>query len=166
VILSRRGLLAGLAAVLLAAGCTATVHGVAQPVPSPAPAPPTVAPENIQFRLVVTDGTGDVTLADRDGKQYVLGPVLLDGTKVESARAEFESTYATWIVTVHLTSQGATAFGQVTTDNVNGQLALVVDDVVVSAPTIQSPITGGDVQISGPFSQQDATLLANRIMGR
>jgi preprotein translocase subunit SecD len=166
VILSRRALLVGLAAVVLAAGCTSTVHGAAQPVPTPSPAQQTVAPENIQFRLVVTDGTGGVILADREGKQYVVGPVLLDGTKVESARAEFQSDYGNWIVTVHLTSQGAAVFGQVTTDNVNAQLALVVDEVVVSAPVIQGPITDGAVQIAGQFTQQEATLLANRIMGR
>lgn len=164
-ILSRRGLLAGLAVVLLAAGCTTSIQGSARSVPSPT-ANRTVSPERIQFRMVVADGTGGVSLADKDGKQYLLGPVLLDGTKVEAAKAEFMAEYSNWVVTVHLTSAGAAAFGQVTTANVNGQLAIVVDEVVVSAPTIQSPITGGAVQISGTFSQADAAALADRINGR
>ncbi|TDP91965.1 SecDF P1 head subdomain-containing protein [Labedaea rhizosphaerae] len=168
-IFSRRGLLAGLAAVLLAAGCTTAVQGTARPVPQPVPpttAHRTVAPERIQFRLVVTDGTGGLTMTDRDGKQYVVGEVELDGTKVLSAHADFQAEYRSWVVTVRLTSAGAAAFGQLTSAHVNQQLAIVVDDVVVSAPTIQSAITDGVVQISGTFTQDEATGLADSINGR
>lgn len=155
--------------MLLAAGCTTAVHGTARPVPQPAPPPTTartVAPERIQFRLVVTDGTGGLTLADRDGKQYVVGEVELDGTKVMSARTDFQAQYQSWVVTVRLTSAGAAAFSQLTSAHVNEQLAIVVDDVVVSAPTIQSAINDGVVQISGNFTQDEATRLADSINGR
>ena len=164
-ILSRRGLLAGLAAVLLAAGCTTSVDGTARPAPSPT-VHRTVSPERIQFRLVVTDGTGGLTLTDRDGKQYVVGEVELDGTKVTSAQASFEANYGSWVVTVRLTSAGAAEFAQLTSAHVNQQLAIVVDNVVVSAPVIQAAITDGVVQISGTFTQDDATRLADSINGR
>ena len=126
----------------------------------------TVSPDRIQFRMVLTDGSGGTTLADREGKQYVLGPVVLDGTKVQSAQAEYLQDYGSWSVNVRLTSSGSAAFADITTKNVNGQMAIVVDDVVVSAPTIQAPIVGGSVEISGRFTQQEATELANHITGR
>lgn len=164
-ILSRRGLLAGLAAVLLTAGCTTSVPGTAQPVPSPT-THRAVAPERIQFRMVVTDGTGGLTLADREGKQYVVGEVELDGTSVTSAHADFQAEYGSWVVNVRFTSAGAAAFAQLTSAHINEQLAIIVDNVVVSAPTIQSAIPDGAVQISGTFTQDDATRLADSINGR
>lgn len=164
----RRGalaVLAMLAAALPAGGCTTEVSGTAQPVASPTPPSRAVLPENVQFRLVVSDGTGGINVTDREGKPYVLGPVLLDGTKVRSARASFQADYAQWIVTLRLTSEGTDLFADVTTANVNRRLAIVVDQVVVSAPTIQAPITEGEVQVSGAFSQTDATTLAAKING-
>src|SRR3712207_2341428 len=56
--------------------------------------------------------------------------------------------------------RGAQRFGQATTENLGRQLAIVLDNRVISAPTIQSPITGGSGQISGSFTVEQVNNLA------
>jgi preprotein translocase subunit SecD len=56
--------------------------------------------------------------------------------------------------------RGAQRFGQATTENLGRQLAIVLDNEVISAPTIQSPITGGSGQISGSFTVEQVNNLA------
>ncbi len=56
--------------------------------------------------------------------------------------------------------KGGQFFGRITTANVNKRLAIVLDDIVHSAPNINEPITGGSAQISGGFSDEEAHDLA------
>ena len=56
--------------------------------------------------------------------------------------------------------KGAQRFGDVTTQNIGHRFAIVLDGKVLSAPTIQSAITGGSGQITGAFSQEQVTGLA------
>ena len=58
-------------------------------------------------------------------------------------------------------STGAKQFGDITTANVGHLLAIVLDGKLYSAPVIKGPITGGNGEISGSFSQRDAFDLAN-----
>ncbi|HEX8622199.1 MAG TPA: protein translocase subunit SecD, partial [Allosphingosinicella sp.] len=57
-------------------------------------------------------------------------------------------------------SRGSHAFARVTRENVGKPFAIVLDDVVLSAPNINEPILGGSAQISGSFTVQTATDLA------
>jgi preprotein translocase subunit SecD len=56
--------------------------------------------------------------------------------------------------------EGAAAFERVTTENVDRQLAIVLDREIYSAPRIRGPITGGHGSITGSFSDDEARLLA------
>jgi len=60
-----------------------------------------------------------------------------------------------------LDARGAKQFGQVTTASVGRRLAIVLDGMVESAPTIREPITGGRGQITGRFDFKEAQDLAN-----
>jgi SecD/SecF fusion protein len=60
-----------------------------------------------------------------------------------------------------LNSEAAKRFGEVTRENVGRQLAVVLDGELYSAPVIQSPIEGGNVQITGQFTIEQAQELAN-----
>ena len=62
-------------------------------------------------------------------------------------------------VSFTLSSDGATRFGQLTEQNINRQLAIILDGRIQSAPTIQSRITG-EGRITGAFTQQDVADLA------
>ena len=55
---------------------------------------------------------------------------------------------------------GAQKFGRTTTDNVGKRLAIILDGKIISAPSINEPITGGSGVISGNFTFQEATDLA------
>ena len=58
-------------------------------------------------------------------------------------------------------SQGAELFAQVTQENVNHQLAIVLDGEIYSAPNINEPILGGSARISGSFTPEQAQQLAS-----
>jgi preprotein translocase subunit SecD len=99
--------------------------------------------------------------------KYRLGPIELTGAAMERATAVFvpsgQSTQQTdvgWQVSFELNSEGAAQFAEVTTRLTGQRLAIVLDEVVQSAPTITEPITGGQGQITGGFTEQEAKDLA------
>jgi len=61
-----------------------------------------------------------------------------------------------WMVNMRLAGKGASDFARVTAANVNRQLAIVLDNTVRSAPSINERIPGGDARISGSFDAKDA----------
>jgi protein-export membrane protein SecD len=95
---------------------------------------------------------------------YKLGKAEVYGDQVRNAFAQFsESGSATgWIVQLQLTGEGGRRFGDVTTRLSSGQkqLAIVLDRIVESAPQVREPITNGQAQISGTFSEREARDLA------
>jgi SecD/SecF fusion protein len=83
----------------------------------------------------------------------------LTGQDVSSARPVFEQRG--YEVSLKLTRAGAEAFRQVTRDNINNRLAIVLDNEVVSAPNIQSEIPNGEAVITGNFTAEEAKNLAS-----
>jgi preprotein translocase subunit SecD len=130
----------------------------------------------LQFKLVddnhpvsdaLRDGPppGDEVLygpASRGGREPYLieSPVLLTGDTITDARvrpgAQLEGPY----VSVDLDQRGAQIFGAITSANVGRKIAIVLDNVVYSAPVIREPIPGGHVQITGSFTYDEAHELA------
>ncbi len=108
-----------------------------------------------------------VVACDRTGAaKYVLGPTLVDGTEVRNPQAGLRPNTSEWIVTLSFTSQGTKQFGDATTLLVSqtpprNAFAIVLDGVVVSAPTVNTAIPGGQAEITGSFTQQSANDLAN-----
>jgi len=105
---------------------------------------------------------------DRDGTaRYVLGPAEVLGTQVKKATAAIDQQGSGgWYVALDFNKEGTTKFGVVTQRVVSlaapqNQVAIVLDGLVVSAPRIISAITGGSAQITGDFTQQEASDLAN-----
>jgi preprotein translocase subunit SecD len=64
------------------------------------------------------------------------------------------------LVTFRLNGLGARKFCKVTSDNSGNPFAIVLDDIVLSAPRINEPICGGSAQISGSFTVEEASQLA------
>ncbi|MCX5337971.1 protein translocase subunit SecD [Streptomyces sp. NBC_00140] len=101
--------------------------------------------------------------------KYLLGPAAVAGTEVDEAKAVYDTqTAAGWQVTMDFNKSGAKKFADIT-----GQLAqntqpqnefgIVLDGQVVSSPTVSQSITGGQAQISGSFTQEEAQSLANML---
>jgi preprotein translocase subunit SecD len=85
---------------------------------------------------------------------------LVDGAMLTDAQMRFDQQTAQPVVTFRFNSQGARAFGTATSQNVGKRFAIVLDNKVISAPTIINPITGGSGQITGNFTEQTANDLA------
>jgi preprotein translocase subunit SecD len=111
----------------------------------------------------------NVVFKDRDDEtKYQLGPVEITGEAIDRASAVYNAGSSTnlgqgWEITFDLTGEGAGVFSEVTTRLQGRQLAIVVDDQVISAPTVQNPITNGTGVITGSFSEQRAKDLATQL---
>jgi len=117
----------------------------------------------LEFRLLGQPGSPDVDMLPmREGGQQV--PVerriIVEGGDLVDAQPAFDSRTNEPIVNFRFNLRGAQRFGQATTENIGRPLAIVLDNEVISAPTIQSAITGGSGQISGNFTVQQANDLA------
>ena len=84
----------------------------------------------------------------------------ISGENLVDASASFDQQNNEWIVNFRLDTKGAQRFGQITSQNVGLPFAIVLDDQVISAPVIRSPILGGSGQISGSFTAESANNLA------
>ncbi|NDY42578.1 protein translocase subunit SecD [Dissulfurirhabdus thermomarina] len=84
---------------------------------------------------------------------------LMTGDLVKDAYVRVD-TYRGPYVAMEFTDQGARRFERITAENVKRRLAIVLDDVVRSAPVIQERIAGGHAQITGTFSYEEASDLA------
>jgi preprotein translocase subunit SecD len=133
----------------------------------------TAAPPMLQFRLVVDNPTADsepMTEVQPDNsptKPDVLNvqkAVLLDSSDLKNAKAGVDSLQQP-IIEIKFTDDGAKRFADVTGKNVGGRLAIVIDGRLYSAPRINAAITGGEAQITGHFSKEQAENLAARING-
>ncbi len=92
-----------------------------------------------------------------DGKQIYHTVMTGSGLQTASVTRSQTGEYA---ISFKLKPDSTKLFGDYTTANQQKYLGIVLDKVVVSAPIIQSPITSGDGQISGKFTQEAAQTLA------
>ena len=83
----------------------------------------------------------------------------LAGDRVSNAAASYEKDG--WVVHLRFDAEGAKKFGDITAANVHHRFAIVLDGVIFSAPVIQDAIYGGDAQITGRFSEEEARGLAS-----
>ncbi len=97
---------------------------------------------------------------DEQGARYVLGPTELTGRAVKDAKAEVDPGTGEWKVSFTLTDTGSKEFDALAARNLNKQVAIVLDGVVQSAPTIQQAQFGGSGEITGSFTEREAKDLA------
>ncbi|MFF0146101.1 preprotein translocase subunit SecD [Amycolatopsis sulphurea] len=102
-----------------------------------------------------------VACGDKDTTKYVLGPEFLPGTEISDANSGYDQTKGQWMVDLNFKAGGSKTWGDFTSSHVGKQAAFVLDTDVVSAPTIQGAILGGQTQITGQFNQSDAKNLAD-----
>jgi len=108
----------------------------------------------------------DTAAAGGANTKYLLGPRILEGNLVTRAAAGIPQNSVSWIVTLDFNPLGAALFSEATGTLVGAtsptdQFAIVLDGKVISAPAVQSKIPDGSAQITGTFTQDTATNLAN-----
>ena len=151
------------AATTVPAGADTTV-----PAPTDTTAP-TAAASNISVSEDTTDPNANAVLLGQNGEAYLVGPAGATG-KVFTNNAQAVINNGNWTVTVELRkgADGADLWNALTTKCFNrdatcptARIAIALDGKVISAPTVQEAVfTGGNVQISGDFSQSEARDLA------
>ena len=151
------------AATTVPAGADTTV-----PAPTDTTAP-TAAASNISVSEDTTDPNANAVLLGQNGEAYLVGPAGATG-KVFTNNAQAVINNGNWTVTVELRKgvDGADLWNALTTKCFNrdatcptARVAIALDGKVISAPTVQEAVfTGGNVQISGDFSQSEARDLA------
>jgi len=85
---------------------------------------------------------------------------VLTGEYLTDARVMIDSQYNEPYVSLSFDSRGARLFEQITGANIKKRLAIVLDNVINSAPVIQDKIAGGRAQITGRFTMEEARDLA------
>jgi preprotein translocase subunit SecD len=97
---------------------------------------------------------------DEVGVYYVLEKTpVITGDHLTDAQPAFDQNNRP-AVNFRLNTAGARIFGQYTAENINNPFAIVLDQEVVSAPTIQSHIPGGSGIITGQFNVEQTTLMS------
>jgi SecD/SecF fusion protein len=86
--------------------------------------------------------------------------VALEGRHIKDANLVFSQENGQPVVSFVLDKEGARRFGEMTKNNIDRQLAIVLDDKVITAPVIRSVIDGGRGEISGSFTVVEANELA------
>ncbi|MCA1999555.1 MAG: protein translocase subunit SecD [Hyphomicrobiales bacterium] len=123
-------------------------------------------PGKLEFRMVAEPGANPAeieTLQNVDeggGTVAVERRVLVHGEDLTSAEPGFDQRSGEPIVNFRFNVRGAQAFAKATTENVGKPFAIILDNKVISAPRIITPITQGQGQISGRFTVERANQLA------
>jgi preprotein translocase subunit SecD len=84
----------------------------------------------------------------------------LTGDTIKTAKVNFGDQGGGAYVSISFDTRGAKVFDRVTAENVKRRLAIVLDDTIYSAPVIQERISGGEAQITGSFTPEEASDLA------
>ena len=96
-----------------------------------------------------------IKVATSDGKAKI------DGDEVTDARVQYGNTGGNPEVSMSMNAEGANVWARLTKENIGKQVAIVLDGMVYSYPTVQSEIAGGSSQITGNFTLEEAEDLAN-----
>lgn len=96
-------------------------------------------------------------VTNRDGSPALGGDVVTD------ANSDFmqQGGRSEQMVNMVMNAEGAKAWARLTKENIGNQIAIVLDDMVYSAPRVNDEITGGRSQITGNFTPEEAKDLAN-----
>ena len=102
-----------------------------------------------------------VTCSQDHTQVYLLDKSIISGEQIKDASSGLDQTRGENIVTVEFKPDAASIWADFTAANVGTQTAFVLDSQVVSAPEIQEAIPGGNTQITGRFTAEEAKNLAN-----
>lgn len=103
---------------------------------------------------------------DAEGKPT--GKVVIEGKDLVKSELSFSDNGmggSMPVVQFKLTPEGGKKFSESTSANIGKQISIWMDDTMISAPTVESAITGGEGIITGNFTAETAQALATKING-
>ncbi|MCK4781900.1 protein translocase subunit SecD [Candidatus Parcubacteria bacterium] len=87
----------------------------------------------------------------------------LNGKYLKKAGLELDQTTYQPVILLEFNDQGSELFKEITAENIGKQVAIYIDDVLVSAPVVQEEISGGRAQITGQFTVEEAKKIARNL---
>ena len=122
--------------------------------------------ENVRF---MWGSKGERRFVDNDTIYYALyalqipedGKARVGGSDIENSRVSVDPNDGKITVNVSMNARGTEEWGDMTSENVDNFIAITMDEKVYSAPIINEAIRGGETQISGGFSAEEAKALSN-----
>ena len=117
---------------------------------------------NIPEGSIIAEGYHmDRETGRRTAVPYLLkNKTLMTGSSLESAQVKISDRFGEPYIAIKFNTQGAKDFDRITAENVKRRLAIVLDGMVHSAPVVQERISGGQAQITGSFTMEEARDLA------
>lgn len=132
---------------------------------SPGAQDPLRGNEDPEAPLVACSENRDPEDTENPPAKYVLGPVILEGEHIEEASSSAAQDGPGFQVNLSFGGEGTSQWAEITSDFAQQpeqkQVAFVLDTQVVSAPSVDEPIPGGDTRITGNFNQPEAEELAD-----
>jgi preprotein translocase subunit SecD len=120
----------------------------------------------LPYDVEILPGAKPEIIKDNKGKEYKILSFYglkrdpeLTGEVITDAVATYDPTTNQPIVTMSMNSDGAERWAKITGANIKKRIAIVLDNLVYSAPVVQQKIVGGNSQISGMSSPEEAKLL-------
>ena len=122
---------------------------------------------NLTFKFVTNNSEesfGTEKLLFEDGTEAIVSKrIVLSGENLIDAKPRMDTQNNQTVVSFNLDRVGTKKFAKATSNNVGKKLAIILDNKIISAPTIQEPIVGGSGQITGDFTFQSATDMAEQL---
>lgn len=108
--------------------------------------------------------TEDGELADSEiatpEASVTLEPTGLTGSQLKRSTVQFDQTTGEPVVAIEFNEEGRELFADITTNNTGENLAIIIDNQMLMAPVIQTPIVNGQATITGGFSIEEAEKLS------
>ena len=148
----------------VAAAQSKTPNPASPPASGVTPRPNQPAPFQVQLVLDEPGEDTEPTTNNASGETLqVQKTPLMDYTAIRSATVERDASSGEPEINVELSEVGKELFAAVTKENINKRLAIVLDGHLYLAPVIRSEISDGKVQITGHFTEEEASELATKI---
>ncbi|PIR88446.1 MAG: protein translocase subunit SecD [Candidatus Harrisonbacteria bacterium CG10_big_fil_rev_8_21_14_0_10_44_23] len=116
-----------------------------------------------QEATVDENGKVDLQASIADALQQKFKDTKLTGRYVESAQLGFDNISGQPLVYLQFNDEGAALFEEITSRNVGKPLAIILDDRLVNSPTVQQTISGGQAQVTGLGSINEARTLVEQL---
>jgi len=133
-----------------------------QPAPDASASPAKPPPFQVQLVLDQTSEDTEPLTNSAGETLHVQKTPLLDHTAISSITFE-KNPIGSPVISVEFSDVGRELFAQITKENLNKRLAIVLNGQLYSAPEIKSEISDGKARISGSFTEQEAIELAGKL---
>jgi preprotein translocase subunit SecD len=99
---------------------------------------------------------------EESGLSYQFIPTNITGRYVKGAQVSFDQVTGQPLVFLEFNDEGADLFEQLTEKNIGEPIGVFLDGALITAPVVQQVITGGNAQITGDFTIDEAKILVQR----